>query len=235
MNAAVGSRSTGSFIVGYFRPLNSLLFFKSAMKEIRRRLKSATVLALLTGLTIFFQAQDSNAKSRRPFRAPILGHVDKVELFRIDDSGQDVGPVNGKRLIEGQAAEKIARVWRKQKFVGRSTAACHNPPYSISFYSRGKVVLSGSVCWACSNVYFGVPERKYMVKFLADSPDGQLLYETFKKAFSSGQSIRNLSDEEKGLIMASLLRKAISEYRTKAVIESIYVSTDNVSAKLIPN
>jgi hypothetical protein len=154
------------------------------MQRKRGTFKPAIFLALLTGLTGFFYAHDSNAKSRRPFRAPLLGHVDKVELFRIDDSGQDVGPVNGKRLIEGRAAEKIARVWRKQTFVGRSTAACHNPPYSISFYSRGRVVLSGSVCWACSNVYFGVPKRKYMVKFLADSPTGQLLYETFRKAFA---------------------------------------------------
>ena len=116
---------------------------------------------------------------------PVLGAMDRVEVLSIDDSGQDIGPVNGIRSLTGARAQQLATIWRRQRLSGPSSAACHNPPFAVIFYSGKKVVLHATVCWGCSNVDFIVPERKYRVKFQADSANGQLLYETFRKAFDS--------------------------------------------------
>src|SRR4030095_8370124 len=121
--------------------------------------------------------------SRHGFHAPVLGAIDRVEVLSIDDGGQDIGPINGIKTLKGAQAQRVATIWRKQKLVGPSGAACHQPPYAVKFYSGGKVVLHASVCWGCSNISFIVPWREYRVKFLADSTNGQLLYETFRKAF----------------------------------------------------
>jgi hypothetical protein len=155
------------------------------MKASGRLLRIVFVLALLAavGTLLPVQAKRRSTTSRHGFHAPVLGVIDRVEVLSIDDSGQDIGPINGTRTLKGSRAQQLATIWRKQRLAGPSAAACHYPPFAVKFYSGKRVLLYASVCWACSNIDFIVPRREYRVKFLADSANGQLLYETFRKAF----------------------------------------------------
>jgi hypothetical protein len=156
------------------------------MRASGQLLRIAFVLALLgaMGTLLPVQAKRRSTTSRHGFHAPVLGAIDRVEVLSIDDNGQDIGPINGTRTLKGSRAQQVATIWRKQRLFGPSASACHLPPYAVKFYSGAKVVLYATVCWGCSNIDFIVPERKYRVKFLADSANGQLLYETFRKAFA---------------------------------------------------
>jgi hypothetical protein len=147
------------------------------------RITFAVALLAAAGTLLPVQARWRSATSRHGFHAPVLGAIDRVEVLSIDDSGQDSGPILGTRTLKGARAQQVAALWRKQRFTGPSASACHQPPFAVKFYSGNKVMLYATVCWGCSNVGFIVPDRKYRVKFLADSANGQLLYETFKKAF----------------------------------------------------
>jgi len=148
------------------------------------RIVFAVALLAAAGTLLPVQAKRRSTTSRNGFHAPVLGAIDRVEVLSIDDSGQDIGPVNGARTLKGAQAQRVATIWRKQRFIGPSASACHQPPFAVKFYSGGKVVLHATVCWGCSNISFIVPRREYRVKFLADSANGQLLYETFRKAFA---------------------------------------------------
>ena len=99
----------------------------------------------------------------------------------------NIEKVNSTKSLDGEAAREILRTWRKQRFIGKSFSACHQPPYAIRFYSKGKTVLFATICWACSNVTFIVPDVKYWVEFPADSEEARLLREVFIKAFPSEQ------------------------------------------------
>ena len=87
--------------------------------------------------------------------------------------------VDATKVIEGQEVQEIVRAWRQQRFAGYSAAACHQPPYAIRFYSRGKVVLFASLCWMCQNVTFLVPEEKGWIRFDAGSNEARRLREIF--------------------------------------------------------
>ena len=148
-------------------------------------LKSVALLSLMIVPAISVQAQANKRKSQVSFRAPILRNIDKVELMSIESRMGDVEKVDATKIVEGQDARNIFAIWRKQKFTGYSAAACHQPPYALKFYSKGKVVLFATVCWACHNVTFIVPDTKHWVDFKSDAQAAKLLREIFEKAFPS--------------------------------------------------
>lgn len=97
----------------------------------------------------------------------------------------DIERVEGTQRVEGRDAQKILRVWRKQRFRGYSPATCHQPPYALKFYSKDKVVLFATLCWACRNVTFIVPKSRHWVEFEHDSEAAKMLRDIFQKAFPS--------------------------------------------------
>lgn len=83
-----------------------------------------------------------------------LRRVDKVELLKIGNTSElgDIHSIAATKVVENTQAREIASMWRSQAFDLKYSAMCHEPPYAIKFYSRGKVVLYASICWACSNI-----------------------------------------------------------------------------------
>jgi hypothetical protein len=134
-----------------------------------------TMTAILV-LTVVLAAGDS-------FKAPVLKKVDKVELLSIYSRMGNVERVDATKTLEGQEAEKIAAVWRRQKIQDYSPSSCHQPPYALKFYEKDKVVLFVTVCWACRNVTFVVPQTKHWIRFDAESKEAQELREVFEKTF----------------------------------------------------
>ncbi|MGH9763303.1 MAG: hypothetical protein ACREDR_15075 [Blastocatellia bacterium] len=142
--------------------------------------------ALLSVLFVAIQIQAQSfirSKNTRAFHAPVLTRVDRVELLSIDSRMGEIQKVNETKSIDGNTAQPIADVWRAQKLTGWSAAACHEPPFAIKFYSKGKVVLFATICWACSNITFIVPNRRHWVAFQARSLEGQRLKDIFINAF----------------------------------------------------
>lgn len=152
-----------------------------------RLLKAVALLVLMILPAILVQAQTNRrtSQAKRAFRAPILTNIDKVELMSIESRMGNIEKVEATKLVEGQEAQNILAIWRKQKFSGYSAAACHLPPYALRFYSKGQVVLFATVCWACHNVTFIVPNTKRWVDFKSDLQAAKLLREIFEKAFPS--------------------------------------------------
>jgi hypothetical protein len=95
----------------------------------------------------------------------------------------NIEAVNATKTITGQEAQDIVAVWRKQRFTRYTEAACHQPPYALEFYSKGRVVLFATICWMCNNVNFITPDIGQWVYFDSDSKEAEMLKAVFKKAF----------------------------------------------------
>lgn len=154
-------------------------------------LESAALLTLLVFIAPPARAQTSRQTpdATASSRAHAVRHVDEVELLSVESRAGAIERVTATRLVRGREARNIVSVWRRQKFWGRSPAMCHEPPYALKFYSKGRVVLFATICWACHNVIFDVPEIEGAVAFEADSRSGKMLREIFDKAFPSDRKI----------------------------------------------
>lgn len=92
-----------------------------------------------------------------------LKPIDRVEISAIGEGDSESPVPKGPRLpygrygiyatkvVEGEEAERLARMWRGLRFGGLG-AACHEPPYGLRFFSRGDLVFETTVCWVCWNV-----------------------------------------------------------------------------------
>lgn len=147
--------------------------------------KSIMFFILIIVPANFAQAKSYNQKPKRSssFRPPVLRNIDKIELMSIQSRMGNIEKVDATKLVEGQEAQEIIGIWRKQRFQGYSAVVCHEPPYAIKFYSKGKVVLFATVCWMCHNVTFIVPQVKTRIDFDSGSKEGILLRGIFQKAF----------------------------------------------------
>jgi len=133
-------------------------------------------LLVLTALCGASQAQ--NARLTRT-----LPTIDKVELQAVIDSELWIKSVEATKTIEGVEAQKVAQLWRSQKW-DRSAFACHRPVYAIKFFSHGKLIFYASICWECHNVYFLEPDTRKIVGsvgFNSASGKGRELLNLFKK------------------------------------------------------
>lgn len=149
--------------------------------------KSVSLFIVLMVSLTFVQAQTYKRKSKTDtsFRAPIIRNIDKVELMSIESRMGDIEKVDATKSIEGADAQNILGVWRKQQLIGYSAAACHQPPYALKFYSKGKMVLFATVCWECHNIAFIIPDVKHWVEFQSDSQTAKALKKIFERAFPS--------------------------------------------------
>jgi hypothetical protein len=113
-----------------------------------------------------------------------LPSVDKVELLKIGSTneGGEILSIAATKVVEDTQARTIARKWRSQAFDLNYRAMCHEPPYAIRFFSRGKVVLYASICWACSNIVILEPVVSGQ-GFKSDSRAANNLLRIFANAF----------------------------------------------------
>jgi hypothetical protein len=171
--------------VGSFALWGVTMSAKKGLLESAALLTLSVVIATSTWAQTYQQTPDAPASSH----APAVRNIDEVELMSVESRMGAIERVTATKLVRGREARNILSVWRRQRFGGRSAAMCHEPPYALKFYSKGRVVLFATICWACHNVMFDVPETKDAVAFAADSRSGKMLREIFEKAFPSERKI----------------------------------------------
>ena len=88
------------------------------------------------------QTYKRKLKAHASFRVPMLRNINKIELLSVESRMGNIEKVEATKLVERKEAQNILGVWRKQKLWGYSNAACHQPPYALKSYSKGKMVLS---------------------------------------------------------------------------------------------
>lgn len=127
------------------------------------------------------------AKASQIKRVPLrftrrLPRIDKVELQKLKTKEIWFESIEATKLIEGSEAQAIAALWRTQNY-NSFNSICHYPVYGIKFYSRGKVILYASVCWACENILVMEPTLGARQSFDGESRKGQELLKVFSSAF----------------------------------------------------
>ena len=92
------------------------------------------------------------------------------------------------KTIAGKGVAAVFGIWKKQRLLGESPSACHQPAYALKFYAKGKLVMFATICWSCRNIDFVVPKFKHWVRFQADSRNGQMLKNLFLETFPKAAS-----------------------------------------------
>jgi hypothetical protein len=122
-----------------------------------------------------------------------LPRIDRVELLQLKLTGerdQWNGEILATKVLQGTKAQRVASLWRKQTYT-QSDSACHEPGYAIKFYSRRRLLVYATVCWACDNMFFITPELKRTQNFEGGNKLGEQLYEVFRLAFTETTSVRH--------------------------------------------
>jgi hypothetical protein len=110
-----------------------------------------------------------------------LPDIDVVELvdFRglpptiVDGSG--VIPKNVPYVrIKKETAQKIAYLWRQ--LPPGEQMRCHYPPFGLRFYMGNKLLVQGSVCWECNNIFAQENGKKMIYEFYAQHPHSRQLF-----------------------------------------------------------
>jgi hypothetical protein len=124
-----------------------------------------------------------------------LPAIDRVELLKLtlkDDHGNGEhwnGEIDATKVLQGTKAQRVASLWRKQTYT-QSDSACHGPGYAIKFYSRRRLLVYATVCFACSNMFFMTPNLKRTQNFESGNKLGEQLNEIFRLAFAETTSVR---------------------------------------------
>jgi hypothetical protein len=53
--------------------------------------------------------------------------------------------------VQGDTAQQIAHLWRQ--LPPDEQMRCHNPPFGLRFYRGNNLLIQGSVCWECNNIF----------------------------------------------------------------------------------
>ncbi|MBL8166910.1 MAG: hypothetical protein JNJ50_02070 [Acidobacteria bacterium] len=110
-----------------------------------------------------------------------LPAVDKVELQKVSGI-ERIEKVEATKVLTDKEALAVATLWREQTY-GGTGAACHEPAYTIKFFSKEKLIVYASVCYGCQNIDFIDPAAKNLVGFNAHGKKGQQLLRVFQNAF----------------------------------------------------
>jgi hypothetical protein len=76
-------------------------------------------------------------------------------------------------LIEGENAQKIACLWRHLPH--DEQMRCHMPPFGLRFYLGKQLLIEGSVCWECNNIFVVENDEDVAYTFDAQHPYSQEL------------------------------------------------------------
>lgn len=106
-----------------------------------------------------------------------LPEVDAVEL--VDLKGLQLNRVSEYMRIapfvrvKGETAQQIARLWRQ--LPPDEQMRCHVPPFGLRFYMGNKLLVQGSVCWSCNNIYVEENGEGLAYEFDGQHPHSQQL------------------------------------------------------------
>jgi len=145
-------------------------------------------------LTLFALAIFSG--SALAFQIPLPKGVDKIELLSVDYGNGYIERIKETRTIAGKGVEAVIRIWKKQRLLGESPSACHQPAYALKFYAKGKLVMFATICWSCRDIDFVVPKFKHWVRFQADSRNGQMLKNLFLQTFPKADNVISRATED---------------------------------------
>ena len=53
--------------------------------------------------------------------------------------------------VIGETAQQIAHLWRQ--LPPDQQMRCHIPPFGLRFYVGNKLLVQGSICWECNNIW----------------------------------------------------------------------------------
>lgn len=116
------------------------------------------------------------------YRPSTLPEADRIEV--VDLSGLSPRFVSGYMaessnapviVVTGEQTAAICALWRllpEQPDMMR----CHIPPYGLRFFFQDLLLLEGSVCWRCDNIYLTTGNKEYCYKFDGASEPAQALY-----------------------------------------------------------
>jgi hypothetical protein len=111
-----------------------------------------------------------------------LPEISKIELFK-RGAGMEETPVVASKVIEGQAARRIASAWRSQSWDYMHGGSCHHPAYDVKFFAGSKLILYASVCWECGNINFFTPNIGRLQGFISTNKSARLLLRLFSGSF----------------------------------------------------
>ena len=160
----------------------------------KNKLNGRLIFALLLLLSIASanMAQPRRFTGRKEFLPYTrnLPAIDRVELLKLEmKNDQWDGEIESRKVLQGTKAQRVASLWRKQTYT-QSDSACHEPGYAIKFYSRRRLLVYATVCWACDNMFFMTPNLKRTQNFEGGNKLGEQLYEVFRLAFTETTSVR---------------------------------------------
>jgi hypothetical protein len=154
----------------------------------KNKLNARFTFALLLLLSIVpaSMAQPRRFTGRKEFLPYTrnLPAIDRVELLKLElkDDRWWNGKIEASKVLKGTEAQRVASLWRKQTYT-QSDSACYEPGHAIKFYSRRRLLVYATVCFACSTMFFMTPNLKRTQNFEAGSKLGEQLYEIFRLAF----------------------------------------------------
>jgi len=105
-----------------------------------------------------------------------LPDIDIVELVEL--SGLQPERVSDKSLrfvrVKKETAQKIAYLWRQ--LPPGEQMRCHYPPFGLRFYMGNKLVVQGSICWECNNIFAQENGENLIYEFYAQHPHSRQLF-----------------------------------------------------------
>lgn len=75
--------------------------------------------------------------------------------------------------IKGETAQQIAHLWRQ--LPPDEQMRCHVPPFGLRFYMGNKLLVQGSICWGCNNIFVEENGEDLVYEFDGLHPNSQRL------------------------------------------------------------
>lgn len=94
-------------------------------------------------------------------------HLGTVPMSLVKDNAPFV-------QVKGETAQQIAHLWRH--LPPDEEARCHIPPFGLRFYMDNKLLVQGSVCWQCNNIFVEENGERLLYEFDAQHPHSQQLF-----------------------------------------------------------
>jgi hypothetical protein len=110
-----------------------------------------------------------------------LPDIDAVELVDLEDLQPNLASEYMRIAkntpfvhVKGETAQQIAHLWRQ--LPPAKEKRCHQPPFGLRFYVGNKLLVQGSVCWECNNIYAEENGENLVYGFDAQHPYSQQLF-----------------------------------------------------------
>lgn len=105
-----------------------------------------------------------------PSQLPDIDAVELLDLSEYMRITKDTPFVH----VKGETAQQIAHLWRQ--LPPSKEKRCHAPPFGLRFYVGNKLLVQGSVCWECDNIFVEENGKELRYGFNAQHPYSQQLF-----------------------------------------------------------